>query len=216
MTLEINNISLRYKGQPALSDISLTVDRGETVSILGPSGCGKSTLLNIVSGLLSPDCGNIVFNGRNITSRSGIISYMQQKDLLLPWKTILDNASLGAILRGEAVDKARRRALALLNEFGLDGYENHYPFQLSGGMRQRAAFLRTFLFTDRIMLLDEPFSGLDAITRQRMQSWLQNIRQHYGFSILLVTHDPEEAIFLSDSIIVFFGGPRMYCRRSVC
>ena len=190
-----------------LDDIQLTVGEGEFVSIIGPSGCGKSTLLNIVAGLDSPDSGTVTFEGNQGVSALGRVGYMQQKDLLLPWRTVLDNAILGLELHGMPRRQARTRALELTEFFGLKGYESQYPYALSGGMKQRAAFLRTMLMDQEIVLLDEPFGALDALTRANMQEWLLELWDSWGKTVILVTHDVEEAVLLSDRVYVFTARP---------
>ena len=190
-----------------LDDIQLTVGEGEFVSIIGPSGCGKSTLLNIVAGLDSPDSGTVTFEGNPGVSALGRVGYMQQKDLLLPWRTVLDNAILGLELGGMPRRQARRRALELTEIFGLKGYESQYPYALSGGMKQRAAFLRTMLMDQDVVLLDEPFGALDALTRVQMQEWLLQLWDSLRKTIILITHDMDEAILLSDRVYVLSPRP---------
>ena len=197
--------------EPVLAGVSLTVNPGEFVSIIGPSGCGKSTLLNIIAGLDQPDAGTVELDeeldGRPVSDRLGRIGYMQQKDLLLPWRTVLDNAALGLELQGIPRRQARRRALELTELFGLKGFEYQYPFALSGGMRQRAAFLRTMMLDQGVMLLDEPFGALDALTRIQMQEWLMDLWRNLRKTIILITHDVDEAILLSDRVYVLTARP---------
>ena len=197
--------------EPVLAGVSLTVNPGEFVSIIGPSGCGKSTLLNIIASLDQPDAGTVELDeeldGRPVSDRLGRIGYMQQKDLLLPWRTVLDNAALGLELQGIPRRQARRRALELTELFGLKGFEYQYPFALSGGMRQRAAFLRTMMLDQGVMLLDEPFGALDALTRIQMQEWLMDLWRNLRKTIILITHDVDEAILLSDRIYVLTARP---------
>lgn len=193
--------------QLVLDDIQLTVGEGEFVSIIGPSGCGKSTLLNIVAGLDSLDSGTVTVGGNQGVSALGRVGYMQQKDLLLPWRTVLDNAILGLELHGVPRRQARTRALELTEFFGLKGFENQYPFALSGGMKQRAAFLRTMLMDQEIVLLDEPFGALDALTRVQMQEWLLELWDSLRKTIVLITHDMDEAILLSDRVYVLTQRP---------
>lgn len=195
------------KREPVLSGVNLTVDPGELVSIIGPSGCGKSTLLNIIAGLDLPDAGIVEFDGDPIVNRLGKVGYMQQKDLLLPWRTVLDNAALGLEIQGVSRRQARKRALELTSLFGLEGFEHQYPFALSGGMRQRAAFLRTMLLDQEVVLLDEPFGALDALTRVQMQEWLMELWSTLKKTIILITHDVEEAILLSDRVYVLTARP---------
>lgn len=212
MKLSAVNIGFSYRSDlpPVLRDISFDVREGEFVSLLGPSGCGKSTLLNIIAGILDGYSGDVLVDGVKTSGISGHFAYMPQNDLLLPWKTVLDNICLYDEIhhtkkRGEA--KARE----LMEKFGLEGCEDKYPAQLSGGMRQRAAFLRTTLCDADIYLLDEPFGALDVITREQMQDWLLNLRAQLNKTILLVTHDTDEAIYLSDRILIF--GKRAECIR---
>ena len=195
------------KREPVLAGVQLTVNPGELVSIIGPSGCGKSTLLNIIAGLDLPDAGAVELDGDPDSNRLGRVGYMQQKDLLLPWRTVLDNAALGLELQGVSRRQARKRALELTSLFGLEGFEHQYPFALSGGMRQRAAFLRTMLLDQDVVLLDEPFGALDALTRVQMQEWLMELWGALKQTIILITHDVEEAILLSDRIYVLTARP---------
>ncbi|MBI2170812.1 MAG: ABC transporter ATP-binding protein [Chloroflexi bacterium] len=198
-----------YKGRrlPVLDSVGFDVQEGEFVSIIGPSGCGKSTLLNIIAGLEEPTEGSLWLNGNLAHRPLGQVGYMHQKDLLLPWRSVLDNAALGLEVQGVPRAQARARALALTERFGLKGFEREYPFALSGGMRQRAAFLRSVLTGKDILLLDEPFGALDALTRAQMQEWLLELWSAFKKTILLVTHDVEEALFLSDRVHVFTARP---------
>ncbi|MBP1760867.1 MAG: transporter ATP-binding protein [Firmicutes bacterium] len=205
--VKISDISKSMDQLFTLDNISLTVDNHEFAVILGTSGCGKSTLLNIIAGLISPDQGRIEIDGEDWTGRTGRISYMQQKSLLLPHKDILDNVAIPLLLKGMARKKAHEIACQHLKDFGLEGFENYYPQQLSGGMRQRAALLRTYLFTSDIMLFDEPFAGLDAITRRKMQLWLKDLWQNNKPSVIFVTHDIDEALLLADTIYVLSPRP---------
>ncbi len=191
----------------ALEGVDMDVGAGEFVSIVGPSGCGKSTLFNLLAGLDRPSGGRILLDGRPADQLLGEIGYMPQADLLMPWRTVLDNTALGLILNGVGRREARERALAEFPRFGLSGFESVWPTQISGGMRQRAALLRTFLAGREVMLLDEPFGALDALTRQEMQQWLLEIWQADRKTILFVTHDVEEALFLSDRVYVMSGRP---------
>jgi ABC-type nitrate/sulfonate/bicarbonate transport system ATPase subunit len=205
--IEVIGISSRYEDLRVLEDISLFADERELVSILGPSGCGKSTLFNIISGIIKPDAGTVLIDGEDHTGKPGRVSYMHQKDLLFPWRTIMDNVILPLVIRGEGVEKARVQAGKYFPVFGLEGFRDRYPSQLSGGMRQRAALLRTYMFKSDIMLLDEPFGGLDAITRRKMQEWMLQVLERLGSTILFITHDIDEAIFLSDRIYLFTERP---------
>ncbi len=195
----------------ALEGLELTIDQGEFVTVVGPSGCGKSTLFNMVAGLEEPDPGaKINFLGKPIDKAAellGQVSFMPQRDLLLPWRTVIDNAILAIELEGTRRIDARRIAMDMLPEFGLTGFENQYPHQLSGGMRQRVALMRTFLFKRDLMLLDEPFGALDALTRTLMQRWLLDVWQKHRRTIMFITHDVEEALFLGDRVLVMTARP---------
>lgn len=205
--LEVISIAKTLDNIHTLDHISITLEKNELVVILGPSGCGKSTLFNIIAGLLIPDCGQVLISGQNWTGKTGRVGYMQQKDLLLPSRNILDNVTIPLLLKGMNKKRARSHAAGYFSDFGLAGFENYYPRQLSGGMRQRAALLRTYLFASDILLLDEPFASLDAISRRKMHLWLKNLRSRYQPSILFITHDIEEALMLADRIYVFSERP---------
>ncbi len=207
MHLSVQEISQTLGRVFTLDDISLQLAKGEFVVIIGPSGCGKSTLFNIIAGLMEPDRGTVWIDGQDWTGKTGRISYMQQKDLLLPSRNILDNVSIPLRLKGVSRAEARRQAESYLSDFGLAGFGRYYPRQLSGGMRQRAALLRTYLQTSDILLLDEPFASLDAISRHGMQLWLKELQERYGSSILFITHDIEEALLLGDRIYLFTARP---------
>lgn len=205
--VETINIKKSFGQLHTLEDVSLSLEKNRFVSLLGPSGCGKSTLFNIISGLTLPDRGKILIDGEDYNGKTGRVSYMHQKDLLLPWKNILANVTIPLILKGEPKNQAEEKALGYFHLFGLDGFEKNYPNQLSGGMRQRASLLRAYLFSNDIMLLDEPFGGLDAITKRKMQHWLLEVFNNLNSSILFITHDIDEAIFLSDEIYILSKRP---------
>lgn len=205
--LAVQGVSRTFGDKKILEDVSLTLNEGELVCLLGISGGGKSTLFNIISGLLPPDCGRVFLDGEEITGRPGRISYMLQKDLLLPYRTIEDNVALPLILRGEGKKEAREKAGTLFGAFGLEGTEKKYPSQLSGGMRQRAALLRTYLFSRNVALLDEPFSALDDLTKAAMHRWYLEVMGKIRLSTLFITHDIDEAILLSDRIYLLTGTP---------
>ncbi|MDX8045535.1 ABC transporter ATP-binding protein [Gracilibacillus sp. S3-1-1] len=209
--LQVNNGGKVFKKDGkeivALEEMSIQIETGKFVSIIGPSGCGKSTLFNMIAGLLLPTSGEILLDGQNIVGKSGRVGYMLQKDLLLPWRTILANIILGLELKGVPKKEAEKRALPLINKYGLGGFEYHYPSELSGGMRQRAALLRTLLYDQDVILLDEPFGALDAQTRLLMQTWLMQIWQDFKKTVLFITHDIDEAIYLSDEIYVLSPRP---------
>lgn len=213
MKLNICGLSFSYADQTVLRELSFAVQDGEFVSILGPSGCGKSTLLNVLAGNLRPQSGKIEIDGAKIEGVSRQFAYMPQSDLLLPWRTILDNVCLYGEIHHQK-DMVKSRAREQMARFGLQGCEEKYPHELSGGMRQRAAFLRTTLCEADIYLLDEPFGALDVITRGNMQDWLQELRRNLKKTILLVTHDTDEAIYLSDRILIL-GGPGEGIRKEI-
>ena len=202
--LQVIKLNYAYgQGLPqVLKDISFSVQEGEFISLLGPSGCGKSTLLNILAGILAGYDGEIRIDGNRISGVSTHFAYMPQNDLLLNWRTILDNICLYSEIHHRKKEEIPR-ARELMQKFGLGGCEDKYPAELSGGMRQRAAFLRTALCEADIYLLDEPFGALDVITRGEMQDWLHELCEGLRKTILLVTHDTDEAIYLSDRILVF-------------
>ena len=205
--IEAINIKKSFGSLHTLEDVTITLGKTQFVSILGPSGCGKSTLFDVIAGLELPDRGNVIIEGENYNGRTGRVSYMHQKDLLLPWNNILANVSLSLLIKGSSKKDAHEEAKKHFPEFGLKGFEKSYPAQLSGGMRQRAALLRTYLFARDIMLLDEPFGSLDAITRRKMQLWLLDIWERIRASVLFITHDIDEAIFLSDRIYLLSRRP---------
>jgi ABC-type nitrate/sulfonate/bicarbonate transport system ATPase subunit len=210
-TLQIVNLSKTFWDSdrviPALQNINLSATQGEFISIIGPSGCGKSTLFNIIVGLEQPDRGQVKINSSSVVDRTGLFGYMPQRDLLLPWRTIVDNVILGPELAGKNRATARQEAKKLLPLFGLAGFGDAYPANLSGGMRQRAALLRTFLSHRDVMLLDEPFGALDALTRMELQRWLLDIWQRFNKTILFISHDVEEALLLSDRVVVLTARP---------
>lgn len=205
--LKAESITVSFEGEKVIEDVSLSLCEGETVSLLGVSGGGKTTLFNILSGLYSPDEGKVFLGEEDITGKAGKISYMLQKDLLLPHKKVIDNAALPLLLKGANKKEARKKAESHLKDFGLEGTENKYPHQLSGGMRQRVAFLRTYLASDRVALLDEPFSALDSITKSSIHRWFLSVMAEIKLSVLFVTHDIDEAILLSDRIYLLTGKP---------
>ncbi|MDI3381161.1 ABC transporter ATP-binding protein [Xenophilus aerolatus] len=212
--LELVNVWKRFGEAQAqtvaVSNVNLRIAKGEFVTLVGPSGCGKSTLFNMIAGLLPPDDdGSLLFGGapQRDGQLLGKVSFMPQRDLLFPWRTVLDNAILALEVEGLPRRQARERARAMLPEFGLAGFADHYPHQLSGGMRQRVALMRTFLFERDLMLLDEPFGALDALTRSRMQHWLLDIWARHWRTVLFITHDIDEAIVLGDRVLVMSARP---------
>lgn len=207
MILQAEHISKAYGEKQVLQDISVTLNQGELVCLLGVSGVGKTTLFNILSGLATPDSGRVLLDGKEITGETGHLSYMLQKDLLLPHKTVLDNVALPLRLVGKKKKEARQEANAYFAQFGLDGTQKKYPVQLSGGMRQRAALLRTYMCGDQVALLDEPFSALDTLTKTAMQEWYLKVMEEIKLSTLFITHDIDEAILISDRIYIMKGSP---------
>lgn len=205
--LTANNVSVSFDGVKIIENITVELHQGEIVCLLGVSGAGKTTLFNVLSGLLVPDTGVVTMNDVPITGQAGKVSYMLQKDLLLPFKTVIDNVALPLLIKGVKKKKAREDAALYFKEFGLEGTENKYPNQLSGGMRQRAALLRTYLFSHEVALLDEPFSALDTITKSNMHQWYLQVMEHIKLSTLFITHDIDEAILLSDRIYIMTGKP---------
>lgn len=190
-----------------LQEINIEAEDHAVAGILGPSGCGKSSLFNIIAGLVKPDRGNIYIGESAATGKTGLASYMRQKDLLLPNLNVLDNVSIPLVLKGVPKKKARLEAAQHLGTFGLQGFENYYPGQLSGGMRQRAALLRTYLFSSGIWLLDEPFASLDAITKRKMHTWLIKVLDQVQPTVLFITHDVDEALYLCDKVYVLSECP---------
>ncbi|MBQ8857034.1 MAG: ABC transporter ATP-binding protein [Lachnospiraceae bacterium] len=213
--LKVDKVSKSFDGEEIIRNISLELHEGEIVSLLGVSGGGKTTLFNIISGLSIPDDGAVYLNGENITGKPGNVSYMLQKDLLLPYRTIVDNVALPLIIRGMKKAEARKKAASYFGEFGLQGTENKYPAQLSGGMKQRAALLRTYLFSEKVALLDEPFSALDMLTKGAVHEWYLDIMEKIKLSTLFITHDIDEAILLSDRIYLLTGKPGQLTKEIV-
>jgi ABC-type nitrate/sulfonate/bicarbonate transport system ATPase subunit len=202
--LLVDDVSMAFRTPggtfQALAPMSLSIPQGRFVSLIGPSGCGKSTIFNVIAGLLEPTGGRVLIDGADATGTIGRVGYMLQKDLLLPWRTVLDNVILGMEIQGVPLREARGRALPLLQRYGLAGFEHLYPPSLSGGMRQRAALLRTLLIDTDVILLDEP-------TKLHMQEWLMQLWSDFGKTVLFVTHDVEEAIYLSDEVHVMATRP---------
>ncbi|AQW86205.1 nitrate/sulfonate/bicarbonate ABC transporter, ATP-binding protein [Campylobacter pinnipediorum subsp. caledonicus] len=207
MKLRLKEISHSFGDTHILKNINFHINKNEIVSIIGPSGCGKSTIFNIAAGLINPSFGQVLLDDKDITGKSGNVGYMLQKDLLLPFKTVLENVALPQIIKGKSKSEAYSKAMSYFKEFGLDGMQNEYPKMLSGGMRQRAALLRTYLFEKDLILLDEPFSALDAMTKESIHSWYLDVVRDMKLTTLFITHDIEEAILLSDRIYILDKKP---------
>ena len=214
--LRAEHITKKYGDRTIISEISLHLEQGELVCLLGVSGSGKTTLFHVLSGLTVPESGQVFLEEEEITGRPGKISYMLQKDLLLPHKKIIDNVSLPLVLKGTGKKEARRRSSEYFSAFGLEGTQEQYPSQLSGGMRQRAALLRTYLTDTKVALLDEPFSALDTITKGQMHEWYLDVLRKIDLSTLFITHDIDEAILLSDRIYIMTGKPgEIHCELKI-
>jgi ABC-type nitrate/sulfonate/bicarbonate transport system ATPase subunit len=211
--LQLHRVAKSFGALPVLGDISLKVAKGEFVSIVGPSGAGKSTILRLLTQTEMPDAGELLFNGEPLGTEIARFAFMPQRDALMPWRRIIDNAALGLEVQGAGRAEARARVAPLFKPFGLSGFERHYPAQLSGGMRQRAALLRTVVQAHDMLLLDEPFGALDALTRTEMQGWLQDMWTDHRWTALLITHDVREAIFLSDRIYLLSQRPARILRE---
>lgn len=209
MTVKLvtRNLSKWFGQLEALQDINLEIERGGFVSVVGPSGCGKTTFLRIVAGLETASAGEVTLDGRPVRGAGGDRGFVFQTDSLLPWRTVLSNALIGPEVAGRVVDADRRRTLDLLKLVGLEGFENYYPRQLSGGMRQRVNLARALAIDPEILLMDEPFSSLDAQTREIMQTELMRIWEQGRKTVLFVTHQIDEAVFLSDRVLVFARRP---------
>ncbi len=207
MKLKATNITKSYNNCNVIQNVNINLDEGEIVSLLGISGVGKTTVFNILSGLVKPDVGKVFLKDKDITGIPGNVSYMLQKDQLFEFKTIIDNISLPLIIKGIKKEEARSIARSYLDKFGLENCEKSYPKQLSGGMRQRAAFLRTYLFSSEVALLDEPFSALDPFTKYNMYRWYLDIIKDIRLSTMFISHDIDEAILLSNRIYIMAGNP---------
>ena len=205
--LSVKGVSKSFDQEKIIQNISLELNEGEIVSLLGVSGGGKTTLFHIIAGLRNPEEGSVWLDGQEITGKPGKVSYMLQKDLLLPHLTLVDNVALPLLVRGSSKKEAREKAVGYFEEFGLSGAEYKYPTQISGGMKQRAALLRTYLFSQKVALLDEPFSALDLLTKASVHEWYLEVMEKIRLSTLFVTHDIEEAILLSDRIYLLTGKP---------
>lgn len=205
--LEVKGLYSVYESLEVLDNINIHVDEGEFVSIIGPSGCGKSTLFHHIAGLLKAETGEVWVNGKLVTGEKNHVSYMYQKDLLLPWRKVIDNVALPLEVNKIKKKVRLEKVKPYFTTFDLEGFEDYYPAQLSGGMKQRVALMRTYMCEKDIMLLDEPFGRLDAMTKGKMQQWLLQVSKKMKSSILFITHDIEEAIYLSDRIYVLSERP---------
>lgn len=205
--LEAVGLSLSWDGQAVCKDVSFDVHEGELLCLVGKSGSGKTTVFHALAGLTMPEAGRVLLDGEDVTGRPGKVSYMLQKDLLLDQHTVIDNVGMPLRIAGASKSEARKAARSHMAEFGLQGTEKSYPSQLSGGMRQRAALLRTYLMDNDVVLMDEPFSALDAFTRKDMQQWFLSMLTRLGLSSVLVTHDVDEALAMGDRIMVLAGNP---------
>lgn len=204
MSLQIKQIRKSFEEKTVLEDISFDLKKGEFISLIGPSGSGKSTLFGIIGGIITPDSGDVTVSEGSILNKTGQISYMPQHDSLFPWRTVIDNVLLGQELHGEP-DK--KRAVEMLEKAGLRDVIYSFPHELSGGMRQRVSFIRALLCPQDLLCLDEPFSALDEFTRNDMQTWLLKMWEQFEQSILFITHNIEEALFLSDKIVILSDSP---------
>ncbi len=211
--LSIDTITKHFGDLEVIADFSLTVPQNGFTALIGPSGCGKSTLFDLLMGVVPMERGAICWNGRPVAELSRLAAYMQQADLLLPWLGLADNACLPADIKGEPKAQSRRRVSTLFNRLGLSGFENYLPAMVSGGMRQRCALARTLMFGRQLVLLDEPLSALDAITRRKLQGLLRLLQTEFGQTILMVTHDIEEALVLADALIVLTPPPMRVAAR---
>lgn len=205
--LELRDVTKTFHENVALESTSLAIAEGSFVAIVGPSGCGKSTLFNMIAGLLQPDGGEVRLADTVVTGATGHVGYMLQKDLLVPWRTVLDNITMAARLTRGVTRADRDEARRVAEQYGLGEFLHHYPSALSGGMRQRVAFMRTLVTHQKLLLLDEPFGALDAQTRLEMQQWLLQVWKDSDRTVLFITHDVDESIFLADRIVVMSPRP---------
>ncbi|CNE22358.1 taurine ABC transporter ATP-binding subunit [Yersinia nurmii] len=211
--LNVSGLSVEYQGKAALNDVSLNIASGELVVVLGPSGCGKTTLLNLIAGFIQPSAGSITLDGVPVTGPGADRGVVFQHEGLLPWRDVISNVEFGLQLAGMNPSQRREKALRMLGKVGLTGFEHHFIWQLSGGMRQRVGIARALAVDPRLLLLDEPFGALDAFTREQMQELLLNIWRDTGKQILLITHDIEEAVFLASELLLLSPGPGQVVER---
>lgn len=209
--LEVTKLSKSFLHQKhkvlVLDEVSLDLEQGDFVSIIGRSGCGKSTFLELLAGITQPDKGDIILHGRVITGRPGHFGYMPQSDLLFPWLNVLDNILIPLRVKGSGIQEARKQVQELLPVFGLENHSTHLPYQLSGGLKQRVALMRTYMYGAKILLLDEPLANLDALTRSSLQDWIKQIVPQLHLTVILVTHDIDEALLLSNRIVLMGNDP---------
>lgn len=211
--LVLEQISHTFEQKPIFENLNMAVAKNDIVSIVGASGVGKTTLFNIAAGLLVPTTGEVWINGVQTTGQAGTVGYMLQKDLLLPFKTVYDNIALPLILKGYSKSKISEIVDPQLSHFGLQGLQHQFPQTLSGGQRQRAALLRTYLSDNPIMLLDEPFSALDFVTKDEMYKWFSKLQKDLHLTCLIITHDIDEAIYLSNHLYVLKGAPAHFTEQ---
>ncbi len=205
--LSVSGLSKVFDQQPVFSGFDLTVTRNRFAVLIGPSGCGKSTLFDVLTGVTAPDEGRILWQESEVAHLGDLAAYMHQKDLLLPWFSLLENSLLPSRTGGGDLKQARSRAMQLFSRLGLSGYEKYLPYQVSGGMRQRCALVRTLMFNRDLVLLDEPLSALDAITRKRLQSLLLLLQSEFDRTLLMITHDVDEALLLADDLYLLSAKP---------
>lgn len=208
--LKLDNIYKSFGEKDVLNGISFSVDKGEIIGLLGVSGSGKSTIFNIISGNLLPNQGKVFIKGEHTTGETGHVSYMLQKDLLFDHMKVIDNAALPLRIKGVSKNEARKEASSYFKEFGLENQDNKYPRELSGGMRQRVALLRTYLNKEPLILLDEPFSALDQLTKNKLHTWFLDIIKKYDMTGIFISHDIDEAIYLSDRILILKTDGKLY------
>ena len=211
--LKVSRLTKRFGDLSVLEEFDLSVPRKGFTILIGPSGCGKSTLFDVLTGVVPKNDGEISWRGETLPHLGKKSAYMQQNDLLLPWFSLIDNALLPARIAGQEMNTARKKALGIFKRLGLDGFEDYLPAKISGGMRQRCALVRTLMFEHELVLLDEPLSALDAITRRSLQSLLLLLQSEFDKSILMITHDIEEALILADDILVLSRLPMQVLER---
>ncbi len=213
--LSVSGLTKVFDQQPVFSGFDLTVTQNRFAVLIGPSGCGKSTLFDVLTGVTGADKGRIVWQDTEVAHLGDLAAYMHQKDLLLPWFSLLENSLLPARTGGEDLPKARSRAIQLFSRLGLAGYEEHFPHQVSGGMRQRCALVRTLMFNRDLVLLDEPLSALDAITRKSLQSLLLLLQSEFDRTLVMITHDVDEALLLADDLYLLSAKPMRILEKIV-